>query len=311
MLKILITGGGGAGNEALYRLFQEKYEMHFGDADLLSIDPSIPEKRRHKLPLASDDGFLNYMIDLCSSLNIDLLIPSVDEELHLLALNRRLLQPTRLLLPSVEYISQMIDKYSMIQSLESKGIPTPFSQKLSEDIDNFIFPCIVKPRNGRGSRDVRIVTSKNEALSIQAGKGENANQSILQEKIEGIEFTVQMVANTAAKLEAIVPVEVAIKRGVTLRAKTSKNEIVIDACQKIHNAFPAAGCYNIQLILDDDGRVFPFEINPRISTTLCLVVAAGVDPIAVYMGQAECGQINFENKIQLKRHWANYFTKEE
>jgi len=309
MLKIFITGGGGAGCEALYKLLNEKYQIHFGDADPLSIDPSIPKNRRHKLPWASDSNYLKYIIDLCHSLKIDLLIPSVDEELNLLALNRDLLLPTRLLLPNAEYISLMIDKYSMINSLKSKGLPVPLSQKLSENIEGFFFPCIVKPRHGRGSRDVRIVKSLEEALSIQAEKADVANQSILQQKIEGIEFTVQMVANHLGRLEAAVPVEVAIKRGVTLRAKTSKNKMVIDACERIHNAFPAAGCYNIQLILDNHGNVFPFEINPRISTTLCLVIAAGVDPIEVYMRRVSGEQIHFENELQLRRHWTNYFTK--
>lgn len=87
MIKVLFTGGGGAGSEALFRLLGDKYEVHFGDADVVAIDPMIPEDRRHELPWASDPMFVDKMSDLCRRLNIDLLIPGVDEELLSLARN--------------------------------------------------------------------------------------------------------------------------------------------------------------------------------------------------------------------------------
>ena len=44
MKKILFTGGGGTGNEAIYRLLSSKYEVNFADADLKAISNSIPKK---------------------------------------------------------------------------------------------------------------------------------------------------------------------------------------------------------------------------------------------------------------------------
>ena len=76
-----------------------------------------------------------------------------------------------------------------------------------------------------------------------------------------------------------------IKKGITIRAYTENNEIVSKACVEIHNKFPTFGCYNIQLILDNKNNVLPFEINPRISTTICLVLASGVDPINLFLAE--------------------------
>lgn len=312
MIKVLFTGGGGAGNEAIWRLLGDRYTLYFGDADVLAIDPSIPADRRIQVPWASDPLFIEKMIDICRVLNIDLLIPGVDEELLLLALNTNTIEPTRVLLPSLDYVKTMLDKLTMITALSDKKIPVPRSRTLSDDTSGICFPCISKPRNGRGSRDVRVLNSLVDVVAIKSTLGNTASTILLQDKIEGVEYTVQMVADAHCRLFAIVPVRVGIKRGITIRAETEAEPNVISACRAIHQAIPAKGCYNIQLILTSDGNVFPFEINPRISTTLCLVIAAGIDPIAVFLEPFQRKNLApFFTGIQLHRHWTNYFLKEE
>jgi carbamoyl-phosphate synthase large subunit len=71
---------------------------------------------------------------------------------------------------------------------------------------------------------------------------------------------------------------------------------------------PTSGCYNIQLILTKEGKALPFEINPRISTTFCLIVAAGIDPIAIFLEQDPNKEISkFTEGVKLRRHWRNFF----
>ena len=310
MLRVLFTGGGGAGNEALFRLLQTSYSPHFADADVGAIDPGIPEGHRHALPWASDPEFVSKTAELCRRLSIDLLVPGVDEELHLLASQTGALGGTRLLLPCADYVATMLDKMAMAQALESKNLPVPRTYRLSDRWEDVGFPCISKPRKGRGSRGVSTLQNSAEVASLRDRLGLSADDYILQEKAIGQEYTVQMVASADATLHAIVPVKVDIKRGVTLRAETCAEPRVIAACRAIHAALPASGCYNIQLILTADGHALPFEINPRVSTTLCLVVAAGVDPIAIFNSAEQCegGKLqSFECGLRLQRHWLNHF----
>jgi carbamoyl-phosphate synthase large subunit len=306
MTKVLFTGGGGAGNEAIWRLLKDKYDLYFADADAKSINPIIPEEKRLWIPLASNESYISYVIGLAKGLNIDLIIPGVDEELPQLAFY----SPIELLLPDAEYIETMSDKLNMIRTLKYKNILVPFTQVLSTRPIRINYPCIVKPRHGRGSRDVRIMNNQREVNGLRFGLGDEADNYIIQEKIEGVEYTVQMVANAQGTLQAIVPVRVDIKCGVTIRAETDDNPIVIEACKKIHEAVPTKGCYNIQLISTGD-KVYPFEINPRISTTFCMTLAAGIDPIMIYGSFLKLadGLLPF-NKIKLQRHWTNYFTEE-
>lgn len=312
MTRALFTGGGGAGNEALWRLLGDRYELHFGDADCTSIDPAIPADRRHQLPWATDPDFLVKMAALCRTLRIDVLVPGVDEELLKLSRSREALAPTTLLLPDSDYIEVMTDKLAMVQTLDSRGIAVPQTLRLDNAHDTLGFPCISKPRSGRGSRDVRVMSNVEEVQALRDALGAAAHGSVLQEKIEGVEYTVQMVANTAGQLHAVVPVRVDLKRGITLRAHTERNQVVIAACRAIHRAVPTGGCYNIQLILTSDDRAMPFEINPRVSTTLCLVIAAGIDPIAIYgYGPANDELLPFQENLSLQRHWQNFFRTED
>lgn len=310
MIKVLFTGGGGAGNEALFRLLGKRYILHFGDADIAAIDPGIPEDRRHELAWASDPDFVDKVAELCRRLDIDLLIPGVDEELLALARNADALAPTRLLLPDENYVETMIDKLHMVDALAARKIPVPLSHTLADDLHDIRFPCISKPRRGRGSRDVRVLASPDEAVALKTKLGSLAGEMLVQEKIEGIEYTVQMVADCRGHLRAIVPVKVGVKRGITLRAETEAEPRVMTFCRSVHQALPTSGCYNIQLIMTPEWKVFPFEINPRVSTTLCLVVAAGIDPIAIFLGDAGRGELlPFVAGMQLQRHWVNHFSK--
>ncbi|MGQ0666822.1 MAG: ATP-grasp domain-containing protein [Nitrospiraceae bacterium] len=308
-MRILFTGGGGAGSEAIWRLLKHRYVLHFGDADPLAVDPAIPEDRRHQLPWASDPDFLGKMADLCHRLSIDLLVPGVDEELLVLARGRDVLAPTRLLLPHAGYVGTMLDKLSMVRALSEKQVRVPFSRTLADGLDGLRFPCIAKPRHGRGSREVRVLHSSAEAVALGLTEGSAAENTLLQEKIEGTEYTVQMAADAEGRLRAVVPARVSVKRGITLRAETEAEPRVIDTCREIHQAAPASGCYNVQLMLTSEGNVLPFEINPRVSTTLCLTVAAGIDPIAVFLGHVRCDDLQpFAVGVQLRRHWTNYFS---
>ena len=57
----------------------------------------------------------------------------------------------------------------------------------------------------------------------------------------------------------------------------------------------------------DETTAIPFEINPRVSTTFCLGIAAGIDPIANFsLDVVDATLQNYKKGLQLKRFWGNY-----
>lgn len=306
MKKLLFTGGGGAGNEAINRLWSGQYEMHFADADVSAISPSVKSGFRHNIPFANDARFADRLADLCNQMAIDLLIPGVDEELPFMASVSKLIKKTDILAPDHHYIVTMLDKLEMVKALSARNIPIPKSTPL-ESIETINFPCIAKPRKGRGSRGFAILD--NPCAATAYGSLHGAGTAIAQQLLKGQEYTVMMSADRNNNLRAVVPVRVEVKRGITLRAETDNNHAVINACTAIHNAVPTSGTYNIQLMLCDDGAVMPFEINPRISTTFCLAIAAGVNPVNLYLQENGAQHLStFRAGVKLSRHWYNQIT---
>lgn len=308
---VLFTGGGGAGSEALARLLAPDYSAHFADADPEARPAPIDRAHWHRIPFAAAEDFVAGLRTLCERIGADLLVPCVDEELLPLARARDSF-PCPVMLPPVEFIETHLDKLASARALLASGLPTPTTEELTQRaaVD---FPCIVKPRRGRGSRGVALVRNEPELHAHLVMSRSSADAFVVQESLGGQEYTVLVAADAAGELRAVVPVRVGIKRGITLRAHTDADAQVIAACRAIHAANPVGGCYNIQLMRSESGVCKPFEINPRISTTTCLALAAGVDFIAAYLGTAPAGPggalAPFRDHLGLQRSWHNEFIE--
>ncbi len=310
--RLLFTGGGGAGTEALARLLAANYDVFFADADPAAKPHTVADERWLQIPLATVPEFAGEIAELCRRMQIRLLIPTVDEELLPIA---RLPKPLGfdVLLPPERFLARHLDKLASNQFLHQAGLPAP--QTVAADQGRLDFPCIVKPRSGRGSRNVATVFSEAELQAQITLARQAPGDFVVQELVTGDEYTVMVAADRNGELRAIVPVLVERKRGITLRAVTLYDRGVIGACRAIHAADPVPGCYNIQLIKAADGSAKPFEINPRISTTACLGLAAGVDFIGIFLASQETinrtdeGLVSFRNGVGLKRSWHNEFIE--
>ena len=291
-MRILFTGGGGAATHPTLNELCRVHDVHFTDADPDSQPWWLPRERWHVTPRGDAPDYAGFMVALCHAGNVDLLVPGVDEELLPIARARESF-PCKVLLPSAEFIERHQDKYASMQYLSCVGVVVPRTDLF---VGTMPMPCIVKPRRGRGSRDVVVRRSADAARSSVAFA---SSESVVQELLVGQEYTVTCVADQQMNLRAVVPVKVGLKRGVTLRAETDHDETVTALCVAIHKADPFSGVVNVQCIKAADGTVKPFEINPRLSTTTCLAMAAGVDVLGLALSE---GLAPFRH-VSLRRSW--------
>lgn len=301
--RIFFTGGGGAASEALWRLLSNRHDLHFGDANRDAISPSIPDERCHNLPYANDEKFIPEIAELCNKLQINLLVPGVDEELLPLCLSRETGNIPEIFAPSADFVSLMLDKLKCLESIKLMGLSAPKTLPIDQaaEID---FPLIVKPRRGRGSRGVRVLNSTAEIEAYKTLYQLDSQSLIAQEFVHGVEYTVCVAGNKKGHLMAIVPVKVIYKKGITIRAKIENDPRIIDYARQFQETFKVSGVYNIQCMLNREGKVLPFEVNPRISTTFCLAIASGFDP---FQHDESSDEKIFLPKIELylKRNWYN------
>ncbi len=305
--RLLFTGGGGSASQSLQAQWGQRYDLWFADANPHAFPPSIPKNRRVAVPFARDAAFADTILAICQKHDIDLIVPCVDEELLILAKKNDVPDWPRIMVPGAEFVSLMLDKLACAESLVAAGLDAPKTLPLAraKEID---FPLIAKPRSGRGSRGVMRLTHEEQVNAYLTLQGGAAKDYIAQELAPGLEYTVFVAADGGKIPRAVIPVLAYEKRGVTLRARTDANAAIIAYAQAFQAHFRASGCYNIQCMLTPDGRVLPFEVNPRVSTTFVLAIATGFDPIPMALGQMGDTMFVPSRHLTLQRSWHTHIA---
>ena len=311
MSRILLTGGG-AGTQAIWDHWHRQHTLYFADANLLAMSESIPKAHRLQIPFASDPQFLSKLQEACRQRSVDLVIPGVDEELAALSRCNGVPDWPRLLVPQPGFVDTMTDKLDSMRALAAAGLDTPATATLADEagVHAVGWPMILKPRKGRGSRGVMAVQRPEQVPAYLALHGLQPKEVVAQALVQGQEYTVFVYADAQARLRAVVPVRVLQKRGITISACTEDHPAIVAYVQALQQAMQPTGPYNLQCILTEKGSVVPFEVNPRISTTFCLALAAGADPLV--LDEAIASEVPPVLRVSrvwhLHRTWLNHIS---
>ena len=115
--------------------------------------------------------------------------------------------------------------------------------------------------------------------------------------------------NNNQKVNKIYPFKINKKKGITISGNSNNEKKVINFVKKFSLKFRTKNSFNIQLIISS-GKIYPIEINPRISTTFFLTLIDGYDPYFLKKNKNKINKLVVaRKKINLKRHWDNIITK--
>lgn len=289
MVTVLLTGGGAAPLPKLIEhLKATGLRVYVADMDPQAAGLYLAD-RGFVVPPAADDSFLPALRHVCHMHKVNVLIPFVDEELlKALELEK---EGIPVLLPRADFVRTCLDKYALMQALAKHGIGAPATRLADHGVGDLTGPFILKPRAGRGSRGLHFAQNADEVRTLLASGNVVPGQTLLQECVEGPEYTVSVVVWRDGNVQAIVPKRILVKRGTTRMAVTEQQAAVEQTCLEVQQRLRADGPFNVQLRVDQrTGEPRIFEINPRFSGTSTLTVAAGVDEvgglIAKSLGQA-------------------------
>jgi carbamoyl-phosphate synthase large subunit len=287
-ITVLLTGAGGVAIPFLIHHLKSKgYRVLAADVNPHATGLFLAD-RGFVIPNADDTNFLPAIRRLCSEENVNVIIPLVDEEL--LSISDLEQMGLIVLAPRKEFIGLCLDKFRLIETLKEKNIPVPETRLACDGSGNLDFPCVVKPRTGRGSREVEILGSKKAYEGWFTSLKRSADAYILQEYISGTEFTISVVVWRDGRIRAVLPKKIISKRGITHLAITEHHEKIEQYCTNIQEKLHADGPFNVQLRCEQNtGNPLLFEINPRYSTTTSLTIWAGIDEIHGLIVQAVRG----------------------
>ena len=298
MTTLLLTAAGGAAIPGLIKHLKSNYGYRVcaADMDCHAIGLYYADKA-FVIPGANSPNYLQAIRCICKNENVNVFIPLVDEELVVsLELEK---EGIPVLIPRKKFVESCLDKFVLMNELRAAKISIPDTRLGCDDLNGVNYPAVVKPRTGRGSRGVGIVHSQIALANFLKASSFMPEQLIVQDYIDGTEFTVSVTVWRDGNVQAVVPKEIICKKGITRLAVTRHNPQIDILCHDIQERLRADGPFNVQLRLDKStGLPFPFEINPRFSTTVSLTIAAGVDEFGGLIKQAT-GQ----EDAQIKNDW--------
>ena len=307
MKKVLITGAGGAGIFPIWNILKKKYEIYFADNDISSIHPKIPNKFKFKVSLGKSKKFLFELKNIVKKKKIDLIVPTVDEEIINIYKDKSLHSISHI--PSLTFTKKTMDKFVLINELNNLKFRVPKTYLSCNKNIPFPKKYIIKPRFGRGSKNIHLINKKKNIKNYLQLYNYNCKDVIVQEFVSGTEYTVFVGMNNNQKVNKIYPFKINKKKGITISGNSNNEKKVINFVKKFSLKFRTKNSFNIQLIISS-GKIYPIEINPRISTTFFLTLIDGYDPFFLKKNKNKINKLVVaRKKINLKRHWDNIITK--
>jgi carbamoyl-phosphate synthase large subunit len=214
------------------------------------------------VPFASSPDYPDTIRAICERESVQLIIPSTDyETFHLARASETSASgswPPVATSPA-ETCRVFLDKWATATTFAEHGIA--FAEScLPSDYRGQFDKWIVKPREGRGSRGILVDPPDVAAFS---------DDHVVQRRYEGKELTIGFYVRLDGVLHGHVTFARQLVGGMTTFCEIDQRHdaLIEPLLRKLVGALPMRGSCNLQAIVDEDGRLWPFEVNGRLSGT--------------------------------------------
>ncbi len=265
------------------------------------------------VPPSTSNLFIPSIIKICKKNNIEMVIPTRDEELPLFSKKKEdfASMGVKVIVPELSTVELCQDKKKFIDFCQSNGFATPKTFKeemISEDIS---YPLFLKTRFGKSSNYTFKVTSKGMLESLL----NLIEEPIIQEYLKTREYSIDLFSDFEGNPISVVPRErVSIFGGESFIGITRKNKKLINKAIRLAKALKLTGPNTIQCFYDGRDAKY-IEVNPRFGGGVNLSIAAGATIplylIQVFKGKRATSRIgNFKDGYVMMRYTEDKFLEE-
>jgi len=165
-------------------------------------------------------------------------------------------------------------------------------------------PIIIKPNTGCGSKDIQILKNSND-------QPYPFTDCIIQEYIDGDEYTVDVIADPNGQISSIIPKKrCLVKNGQSFKSITVYNKDVIAFVKNVSLLLGNKCVINVQVIVKNE-TVYLIEINPRFSTTITLSIEAGVNIPKMLIERDFTERICTYDLLMVRDYKEYFYTKKQ
>jgi len=257
--------------------------------DTTELSPALQLcDQRFSVKPTTHAGYIKQVLSIVKANSVNLLVPTVDLDLKLLAQNKPKFAAMgcRVLVSDPEVIDICQDKRKTYKFLLKNNFDTPATVSIRTALKNIKsltgnrkseigFPLFLKPWDGYAGRGNAVINNRRELL-FYAKRIPNA---ICQELVEGSEYTCDVYVDFGMKVRCVVPRKrIEVRAGEVSKGQVAKNaRIMSEAVTLVEKLGAGPGVITLQLFLTGDGKIKYIEINPRFGGGAPLSIKAGAD----------------------------------
>ena len=269
MNRILVTGVGGPAGKSVTALLAERNYALIG----VDMQPLMAQSYPFfRVPPARHPEFLPAIAHLAEENEVDLIIPTVSEELPVFASQWDYGSCWPVMVSPAQAIATANDKYLTALALVQHGVAVPYFMLPSQARTPAIikhtlgWPCISKPRIGRGGREV-MLRYPADFESIRAlGDG-----YILQEFAPGADYAPNVYSSFDGSDQVVVLEKTELKEGIVGNALSVRRVVdhaVGAAALAAAKALDLLGPLDIDIRKRANGAPVVLEINARFGANI-------------------------------------------
>jgi carbamoylphosphate synthase large subunit len=269
MSSLLVTGvGGPAGRSVITMLLARQHRVVGADMRLINAEGI----QFYQIPVADSPDLLSKVYSIAVKEQVDWIIPTVSEELPVFARGWQWEDEFPVLVSKARAVEIANDKYLTAKTLASWNVSVPRfvlpSQVHSpEEVALKIgWPCISKPRIGRGGREVSLRKVEDWPLVSTM-----SDRYILQEFAPGTDYAPNVYIGPNGKNVVIVLEKTELKEGIVGNASKVQRVDEMDVANlalAAARAIGLSGPLDIDIRRRTDGNPTVLEINARFGANI-------------------------------------------
>lgn len=297
----------------------------------------------YQVPAANDPNFCDIVLDICNKEKVDVYFPNVSAEVEAVVARKSEFEAlgVHLSVSNMESVAISNNKLHTYQTLEKSGIPVPRYYGV-HSIDDFVEgmkymgypekPVCIKIVNGSGSRGVRIIDANKSRYQIFAHEKPNSfytsyddmlsvlksadqlEEMMLVECMHNPEFTVDLLAEKGEVIYEVGRENVVSLMSIAQETVVKYDELAYKVSSDVVKLLKMDGNVGFDFMRNDKGEAVLMDINPRITATVSVIAAAGVNLIYLRVKQLlgeELPKVTPVFGTRLRRRYDEMFTTPE
>lgn len=261
----------------------------------------------YQVPAASAPNYADIMLDICKKEKVDVYFPNVSAEVSAVVARKDEFEAlgVKLSVSNMESVAISNNKLKTYEALEKAGIPVPryYGVHTVEDfVEGMKYmgypekPVCIKIVDGSGSRGVRIIDSTKSRYDIFVKEKPNSfyisyddmlsmlqsapaplHEMMLVECMHGPEFTVDLLAEKGKALYIVGRNNVDSLMSIAQASVLQYDELAYKVSEQVIDLLKMDGNVGFDFMRNDKEEAVLMDINPRITATISLMAAGGVN----------------------------------